>query len=62
MEQLTALLREKTGIDEATAKKVVDFIQQHMADIPQMLAGNGGGDMMGGLMDAAKGMFGDKPE
>lgn len=62
MEQLTALLREKPGIDEATAKKVVDFIHQHMADIPQMLAGHEGGDMMGGLMDAAKGMFGGKVE
>jgi hypothetical protein len=62
MEQLINLLKEKTGIDDATADKIANFIQEHAADLPAMLMGNGDNknNPMEGLMDAAKGFLGNK--
>ncbi len=34
MEEMIKQLVEKTGIDEATANKVADFIKDHISDIP----------------------------
>lgn len=61
MEQLINLLKEKTGIDDATADKIANFIQEHAAELPAMLMGNGDnkGNPMEGLMDAAKGFLGN---
>lgn len=62
MEQLISLLKEKTGIDDSTAEKIANFIQEHAAELPAMLMGNGDnkGNPMEGLMDAAKGFLGNK--
>lgn len=54
MDQLIKLLQEKTGIDEATANKVADFIKEHAHELPQMLSGGNGGD----IADKAKDMLG----
>ncbi|MEZ5163673.1 MAG: hypothetical protein R2688_07965 [Fimbriimonadaceae bacterium] len=65
MDQLVNLLKEKTGLDDAMAEKVVGFIKEHMHEIPKMLGGDLGdkakgllGGAGGGLMDQAKGLLG----
>jgi hypothetical protein len=62
MEQLLSMLKEKTGVSDEIAEKVVDFIKEHMAEIPQMLMSGGGdaaknllGDLAGGSGNAADG-------
>lgn len=62
MDQLIDLLKEKTGIDDATADKVASFIKEHASELPAMLMGGGDSkdNPMGGLMDAAKGFLGNK--
>ena len=70
MDQLLTLLKERTGIDDATAEKVVGFIQEHLDELPKFLGGDladKAKDLLGGnadgLLDAAKGFFGgDKQE
>lgn len=77
MDQLINLLKEKTGIDDATANKVAAFIKDHAHEIPQLLgkAGfsdvasklMGGGEQgvnnpLGGALNAAKGLLGDDKE
>lgn len=77
MDQLITLLKEKTGIDDATADKVAQFIKEHAHEIPQLLGKAGLGDVaskvmgggpqgvnnpLGGVMDAAKGLLGDNKE
>jgi len=58
MEQLIEMLKDKTGIDDATANKIAEFIKEHAADLPAMLMGGDNKDNpMGGLMDAAKGFL-----
>lgn len=54
MDQLISMISDKVGVDEATAKKVVEFIQEHMDEIPALL-GKGGLD---GLKDQAGGLLG----
>lgn len=59
MEEFISNLSEKVGIDRATAEKVVDFIKDHLDDLPGLLGGAGGvGGMLGGLADKAKGLLG----
>ncbi len=61
MEQLINLLKEKTGIDDATANKIADFIKEHADELPAMLmGGNNKDNPMAGIMDAAKGLMGNK--
>ncbi len=55
MDKLIAMLVEKTGIDEATAKQVAEFVKNHAADIPVWLGAEGAGN----LLDKAKGFFDD---
>ncbi|MBT8495583.1 MAG: hypothetical protein KJO07_21225 [Deltaproteobacteria bacterium] len=50
MEKLIEMLKEKTGLDGDTAKKVADFIQEHASDIPGWLGKAGIADKLpGGL-------------
>lgn len=58
MDQLITLLKEKTGVDDATAHKIVAFIQEHLQDLPALLQGDQKSGGLGGLMDAAKGFLG----
>lgn len=72
MEQLIKLLKEKTGVDDATADKIGAFIQEHLQDFPKLLGGDLAQKAEGllqnspaaGLLDAAKDALGqnqDKP-
>lgn len=59
MEQFIAGLTEKVGLDKATAEKVVDFVKDHMDEIPDWLAQSGIMDKLpGGLGDKLEGMLG----
>lgn len=50
METLIAQLVEKVGLDEATAKKVANFVAEHADEIPKWLAKAGLADKLpGGL-------------
>jgi hypothetical protein len=74
MDQLVTLLKEKTGIDDATANRVAEFIKDNIHELPKLLGGNmdtltrgfmgntgeGGNNPIGGIMDAAKGVMGNK--
>jgi hypothetical protein len=62
MDQLIKMISEKVGVDEATAERVVGFIQEHIHELPGLLAQGGAS----GLADQAKGLLGgflggDKP-
>lgn len=54
MDQLVKMISDKVGVDEATAMRVVEFIQEHMDEIPALL-GKGGLD---GLKEQAGGLLG----
>lgn len=54
MDQLVKMIADKVGVDEATAQKVAQFIQEHAHEIPALL-GKGGLD---GLKDQAGGLLG----
>jgi len=59
MEEMIGKLTEKVGIDRATAEKVVDFIKDHMDEIPGWLAQSGLADRLpGGLGDKLTGLLG----
>lgn len=64
MDQLIKLLQEKTGLSDEMAQKVASFIQENIHQIPQLLSGDLGDQLekkgLGGVVDAAKGMFGNK--
>ena len=51
-------MAERVGIDQATAHKVVDFIQENIHRLPELLQGEKGGDAGGGLIDSLKDQFG----
>lgn len=59
MEQFIAGLTDKVGLDRGTAEKVVDFVKDHMDEIPGWLAQSGIMDKLpGGLGDKLEGMLG----
>ncbi|OJU62108.1 MAG: hypothetical protein BGO01_00650 [Armatimonadetes bacterium 55-13] len=41
MEEMISKLTEKVGIDRATAEKVVEFVKEHMDEIPGWIAKSG---------------------
>ena len=45
MEEMISKLVEKVGLDEATAKKVADFLKEHADDVPGWLASAAGGEL-----------------
>ena len=52
MDELIAGLTEKVGLDKETAEKVIDFLKDHIDDIPGWLAKAGIADKLpGGLGD-----------
>jgi hypothetical protein len=57
MEEFIQQMIEKVGIDRATAEKVIAFLQEHAADLPALLGKAGGAE---GLLDQAKGLFGNR--
>jgi len=54
MENLMDQLIAKTGIDRATATKVVEFLKEHAAEIPQWLGQTG----LGTITEKAGALFG----
>lgn len=54
MEEMISKLVEKTGIDQETANKVVEFLKEHASEIPGWLGQVGLGD----VADKVGGMFG----
>ncbi len=65
MDQLIKLLQEKTGVDDATANKIADFIKNHMDELPKLLSGDladKASSFLGGnsdnLLESAKGFLG----
>ncbi len=59
MEELVSQLIAKVGLDEATAQKVVAFLQENAAELPKMLASTGLADKLpAGLGDSLPGGLG----
>ncbi|MBN2406025.1 MAG: hypothetical protein JXE06_10650 [Coriobacteriia bacterium] len=64
MEEIMQQLMAKTGIDEATATKVVDFLRENWDDVAKWIGGEKLGDMkenvteaMGDVKDKISGLF-----
>lgn len=63
MDELLNGLMTKVGLDEATAKKVIAFLKENAANLPQMLATNETAKSLvdklpGGLGSTLGGFFG----
>lgn len=59
MEEFIQNMVAKVGIDEAKARKVMDFIQENAGQIPGLLASSGIADKLpGGIGDALEGFLG----
>lgn len=55
MEEMIQKMVAQVGIDRATAEKIVQFLQQHAADVPKWLGQAGVLDKLpGGLGDLIK--------
>ena len=58
MEEFVAKMAEKVGIDPATAKKVIDFLQEHADEAVAYLQKSGVADKLpGGLGDKLGKLF-----
>lgn len=58
MEEMIEQLIARTGIDRATAEKVVDFVKEHAADIPRWIGQSGLADRLpGNLGDTLGGLL-----
>ena len=58
MDELIEKLQAKTGIDKATAEKVIDFIKEHAHDVTKFVAEHGVLDRLpGGLGHKLSGLF-----
>ena len=58
MEEFIAKMAEKVGIDQDTAKKVVDFLQEHADEALPLIQKSGVLDKLpGGLGDKIKDLF-----
>ncbi len=63
MNDLIKQMAEKVGIDEATAAKVVEFLQENADKIPMLLGKTGLIDNLpGGLGDKLQGMMGGEKD
>jgi hypothetical protein len=60
MEKLIQMLQEKAELDEATSKKVAEFIKTHMADIPVWLGSDGASKLFGEVSSFFGSLAGDK--
>lgn len=59
MEEFIQNMIAKVGIDEATARKVMDFIQENAGQLPGLIASSGITDKLpGGIGDALEGFLG----
>jgi hypothetical protein len=57
MEKMINELVEKTGVDRATAEKVVAYLKDNASRIPELLGGAGGG--VGGVAKSVINKVGD---
>jgi hypothetical protein len=58
MDEFIAKMQEKTGIDKATAEKVIDFLKEHSHDVLKFVSEHGVLDRLpGGLGHKLMGMF-----
>lgn len=58
MEQFIEGLTEKVGLDREQAERVVNFVKEHLSEIPQWLGSSGILDKLpGGLGDRLEGML-----
>jgi hypothetical protein len=60
MEELVNQLIEKVGLDKATAEKVVAFLKEHAAEVPQWLQGAAGQDLLNKAKGSLGGLFSSK--
>lgn len=60
MEELIKNLADKVGISEEQATKVVEFLREHMDELPQML--NADSDMFKSMSEKLQGFIGDTDE
>jgi hypothetical protein len=60
MEELIKQLADKVGIDEAQAQKVVEFLREHLDELPQML--NADSEFFKSMSDRARGFIGEGEE
>jgi len=57
MEDLIKRMAERVGIDEAQAAKVVEFLREHLDELPAML--NADSDFFKSMSDRISGFLGD---
>ncbi|MDQ2985234.1 MAG: hypothetical protein M3R13_00765 [Armatimonadota bacterium] len=60
MEELIKNLADRVGISEEQAAKVVEFLREHMDELPQML--NADSDMFKSMSAKLQGFIGDTDE
>ena len=57
MEEFIKQLASKVGIDEDQAAKVVEFLREHLDELPQMLEADS--DFFKAMSDRARGFIGE---
>ena len=58
MEDFINQLCEHTGIDQSSAERVIDFLREHVSELPSLLSGGNTGGLLGNLSTGTGGLLG----